>query len=103
MSINDRIQNEMTERGWSVYKLSKLSNLSKTAIKSWFKPVPTKPTYASIKRVAKAFGMPVEELISEKKDIDTQKQNMLELWSRLETDEKETVIAVMKAILNHNK
>lgn len=77
MSINDRIKNELDKRGWTIYKLSKLSNVSKTAIKSWFKPVPTKPTYDSLKQVAKAFGMSVEDLISDKKDIDIQKTKII--------------------------
>ena len=100
MTINERIKKEMDERGWSIYKLSKLSGISKTAIKSWFRAVPTKPKYDSIKLVAKAFGMTIEELISEQKP---ENQEMLELWNRLEKSEKEIVIGVMKAILFHNK
>ncbi|MBS5021851.1 MAG: helix-turn-helix transcriptional regulator [Firmicutes bacterium] len=103
MTINERIKKEMDERGWSIYKLSKLSGISKTAIKSWFRAVPTKPKYDSIKLVAKAFGMTIEELISEQKPENPQKQEMLELWNRLEKSEKEIVIGVMKAILFHNK
>lgn len=48
MFINDKIKNEMDSRGWSVYKLAKLSGLSKTAIKGWFNDIPTVPTYESI-------------------------------------------------------
>ncbi|MCI9504823.1 MAG: helix-turn-helix transcriptional regulator [Clostridia bacterium] len=103
MIINDKIKVELQKRGWSIYKLAKLSNISNTAIKSWFKPIPTKPTYDSIKRVAKAFGMSVEDLISENKETDPQKQQLLELWNRLESQEKSAVIAFMETILNHNK
>ena len=103
MSINEKIKSEMESRGWSIYKLSKLSNVSKTAIKSWFKPIPTKPTYDSIKQIARAFGMPVEELISENKEKDAQKQDLLELWNRLNSNEKDTVLGLINTILNHNK
>jgi hypothetical protein len=47
--------------------------------------------------------MTIEELISEQKPENPQKQEMLELWNRLEKSEKEIVIGVMKAILFHNK
>ena len=47
--------------------------------------------------------MKAEDLVSEKKDADPQKQEMLELWNRLETAEKDTVIGVMKTIIEHNK
>lgn len=103
MSINDKIKNEMDSRGWSVYQLSKRSKISKTAITGWFKDVPTKPSYGSLKQVAKAFGMSIEELVSENKDTDSQKQKMLELWNRLEFEEKENVINIIKTILSHNK
>ena len=103
MSINDKIKNEMDSRGWSVYQLAKRSKLSKTAIMSWFKDIPTKPIYSSIKKVAKAFGMSIEDLVSENKEIDKQKQQMLELWNRLEIEEKENVINIIKTILSHNK
>ena len=51
----------MNSRGWSVYQLSKRSKISKTAINGWFKEIPTKPNYNSIKQIAKAFGMTIEE------------------------------------------
>lgn len=103
MSINDKIKNEMDSRGWSVYQLSKRSKISKTAISGWFKSIPTKPNYNSIKQIAKAFGMSIEELVSEHKEDDRQKQQMLELWNRLEIEEKENVINIIKTILSHNK
>ncbi len=103
MSINDKIKNEMEGRGWSVYQLSKRSKISKTAIINWFSPVPTTPNFDSIKKVAKAFNMPVEHLVSGKIDNDSQKQHLLELWNRLEKSEKDTIINVMSTILNHNK
>ena len=103
MFINDKIKNEMDSRGWSVYKLAKLSGLSKTAIKGLFNDIPTVPTYESIRRVAKAFGISAEELITERCEPDIQKQEMTALWGRLSKSEKDTVIAVMKAIVEHNK
>ncbi len=103
MSINDKIKNEMISRGWSVYQLSKRSKISKTAINSWFKDIPTKPNYNSIKKIAKTFGMSIEDLVSENKETDRQKQQLLELWNRLEVKEKENVINIIKTILSHNK
>ncbi|MCI9407550.1 MAG: hypothetical protein HFK06_04250 [Clostridia bacterium] len=47
--------------------------------------------------------MSIEDLVSENKEIDKQKQQMLELWNRLEIEEKENVINIIKTILSHNK
>jgi len=60
-------------------------------------------TSASLKQIAKAFGMSIEELVSENREVDSQKQRMLELWNRLEVEEKENVINIIKTILSHNK
>ncbi len=47
--------------------------------------------------------MSIEELVSENREVDSQKQRMLELWNRLEVEEKENVINIIKTILSHNK
>lgn len=47
--------------------------------------------------------MTIEELVSENKDTDSQKQQMLELWNRLEVQEKENIINIIKTILSHNR
>ena len=61
----------------------------------------TNKSYSSLKQIAKTFGMSIEELVSENKEIDSQKQHMLELWNRLEVKEKENVILIIKTILSH--
>lgn len=103
MNINEKIKNEMVGRGWTVYKLSKLTGISKTAINGWFKEIPTSPNYKSIKLVAKAFNLKPEDLISDKREADSQRQEMIDLWNRLDRAEKDIVIGVMKSILDHNK
>jgi len=103
MTINEKIKKERDERGWTTYKLSKLTGLSKTAINGWFKIVPTHPKYSSIKLVAKAFGMDIKQLISEDRENNPQTQELTELWNRLEKSEKETILNVIKTILAHNK
>lgn len=103
MTINEKIKKEMDERGWTTYKLSKLTGLSKTAINGWFKAVPTYPKYSSIKLVAKAFGMDIKQLISDNRENNPQTQELTELWNRLEKSEKETILNVIKTILAHNK
>ena len=48
-------------------------------------------------------GLKKYRLVSENREVDSQKQRMLELWNRLEVEEKENVINIIKTILSHNK
>lgn len=76
MNINQRIKIEMTSRGWTVYKLSKITGISKSAINGWFKEIPTAPNYKSIRLVAKAFNMKAEDLVSEKRCRPSKTRNV---------------------------
>lgn len=101
MTINEKIKREMNCRGWSIYKLSKISGVSKTAIKGWFSEVPTTPRIASVKLVAKAFKMKPEQLIADNLEQDAQTKEMNELWARLGTSERKCIITVMNTIIEH--
>ena len=102
-TISERIKYELDARGWTPYKLAKLSKISQPTILAWFKPVPSKPNTESLKAVAKAFGIKTEDLLSETVEADPQKKKLLELWNRLGTNEKNSVLNVMEAIINHNR
>jgi ribosome-binding protein aMBF1 (putative translation factor) len=101
MTVNQRIKNELDNRGWSQYQLSKCTKIGQSTISKWFQTVPTVPSQESIKKVAKAFGMSVMQLMEDEKEADEQTQEAKEYWRRLNSKEKESVLAVMKAIINH--
>ncbi len=88
-------------RGWSQYQLSKCTKIGESTISKWFQAVPTIPSQQSIKKVAKAFGMSVAQLISEETESDPQLQELKEFWNRLNQQEKENVLSMIKTIVNH--
>lgn len=103
MSINDRIKKEMEARGWTCYELGKRAKLEPSTVSGWFKTVPTKPKYDSIKAVAKAFGIKPEDLVSENRESDPRTRRLLESWNRLDNKEKDSILNIITAILEHNK
>lgn len=103
MLVNDRIKYELEARGWTQYQLAKQTGIKASTIAGWFAFVPSTPQLKSIKKVAKAFGIKTEDLLSETVEADPQKKKLLELWNRLDTNEKNSVLNVMEAIINHNR
>ncbi len=101
MTINERIKNELTVRGWSQYHLAKITKIRQSTISKWFQAVPTAPSQQSIKKVAKAFGVSVSHLLGEERETDKEFQELKEYWNRLTKSEKENVLSIIKTIVNH--
>ena len=101
MTINQIIKRELNIRGWSQYQLSKCTKIGQSTISKWFQAIPTTPSQQSIKKVAKAFGMSVVQLIGEETEIDPQFQELKEFWNRLNQQEKDNVLIMIKTIINH--
>ncbi|MCI2067992.1 MAG: helix-turn-helix transcriptional regulator [Bacilli bacterium] len=64
MDITEKIKVLMTERGWSVYQLSKESTLTASTLTNMFKRH-SQPSIKTVKSVAEAFGISVSELLGE--------------------------------------
>ncbi|MBQ8373961.1 MAG: helix-turn-helix transcriptional regulator [Clostridia bacterium] len=101
MTINQRIKNELNIRGWSQYQLSKCTKIEQSTISKWFQAVPTTPSQRSIKKVAKAFGMTIGQLMSEETEADSQFQELKDFWHRLNQQEKDSVLNMIKTIVSH--
>ncbi len=101
MTVNERIRKEMLARGWSQYELAKRAKMQQSTISKWFQSVPTTPSSRSLKKVAKAFDMPIGELLEEKKAPDAVTKEMYEYWLRLNLQEKKSVLQIIKSIVAH--
>lgn len=101
MTVNQRIKVELEERGISQYQVAKVTNIGQSTISKWFKEVPTTPSPASVKKVAKMLGMKVSELTGEEIEKDPQTQELREGWNRLNREEKNCVLHVINTIVKH--
>lgn len=101
MTVNQRIKKELNIRGWSQYQLSKCAKIEQSTISKWFQAVPTTPSQKSIKKVAKALNIPISQLIGEETENDGQFQELKEYWNRLNRQEKDNVLNMVKTIVNH--
>ena len=101
MTVNEKIKNELLARGWSQYHLSKITGIEQSTISKWFQPIPTTPTSATLKKVAKAFHMDLGQLLSESHQEDPLTQELHDYWYRLNNDEKNNVLTIIKTIVAH--
>lgn len=101
MTVNERIKNELTARGWSQYHLAKITKIEQSTISKWFQFVPTAPSSQSLKKVAKAFNMTIGQLLGEPDEKDATTQELLAYWARLNAEEKTNVLNIMKTIIEH--
>ena len=89
MTVNQRIKVELEKRGISQYQLAKVTKIGQSTISKWFKEVPTTPSPASIRKVAKVLGMRVSQLLGEEIEMDEQTRELNDNWSRLNREEKD--------------
>jgi transcriptional regulator with XRE-family HTH domain len=64
MDITEKIKTLMTERGWSVYQLSKEAGLTVSTLQNMFKRH-SQPSFDTANGIAEAFGLSLPELISD--------------------------------------
>lgn len=64
MNAVNKIKEYMNLSDCTAYKLSKMTNISQATISDWFNGK-TKPSLASIIKVAKYFNIPIEELLGD--------------------------------------
>lgn len=69
MEIKEKIRDIMIERGYTIYSLSKATELSQTSIANWFNKVNNEPSISALEKVCKAFDITMAELFA--KDSDT--------------------------------
>ena len=101
MTVNQRIKVELEKRGISQYQLAKVTKIGQSTISKWFKEVPTTPSPASIRKVAKVLGMRVSQLLGEEIEMDEQTRELNDNWSRLNREEKYCVLRVISIIIKH--
>ena len=64
MEIKKKIRDIMIERGYTIYSLSKATELSQTSIANWFNKVNNEPSISALEKVCKAFDITMAELFA---------------------------------------
>ena len=100
MTIQERIQHFMNERGWTNYKLAKKAGLSETNVINIFKRN-NAPSFDTLASLCDAFGITMSYFFAEEGEpvILTEEQRQLLLqWSKLNEKQKDIILELISNI-----
>ena len=89
MTIIEKIEQLNAERGWSLYELSKRTNIAEATIYTW-KRKNKAPSIPVLEKICSTFGITLYQFfqdIGDNRLTDEQKE-VLSMWSTLEPEEK---------------
>ena len=103
MDTNERLQQLLKERGWSEYRLSKVSGLSESTIANIFKRN-TIPSIITLESICKAFGITLSQFFAdgEMVELTPELKELFEGWVNLTVEQKQAVNQVIQAMC-HDK
>ena len=96
--IYDRMDKMRLERGWSIYRLAKMANISVNSLYSW-RDRQSSPTLYMIESIASAFDIsPINVLLSleEQENFDNEEKELLKHWNALSADQRKTLMNMLK-------
>lgn len=97
-AIYNKVDEMRREKKWSLYRLAKESNLSRSAIYNW-RDNKSQPTLYLLECVSEAFKIPVITLLFDSETLTAIGQNEGELlndWYALNIEQKKAVRQVIK-------
>lgn len=99
VDIVNKIEQMRLERGWSVYKLAKLSGLSDKCIYNW-KARRSVPTIQGLEGICDAFGITISQFLSEGNyvEVNAETKELLDDWFSLTQEQKEAVKVMLKTM-----
>lgn len=89
MTIIERIEQLNSERGWSLYELSKRSDIAEATVYTW-KRKNKCPSMTALEKICKSYGITLFQFFSNIYNPDyTEEQNrLITQWSILDSEEK---------------
>ena len=100
MSLNSikRVKQLLYERGWTVYKLSKISGISQSTLSNMFNRN-NDPSISTLEDICSAFGITLSQFFANEGELvalDSEQIEMLEKWSALAPEQKDALLKLLK-------
>ncbi len=100
MTVQEKIQKLMEQRGWSEYRLAKESGLSQSTITKIFDRG-TAPTLPTLEAICAAFHMNLSQFFTDENDCVTltpeQKEHLI-LWGKLNCEQQKALNDFLKTL-----
>ena len=100
MDILTHIQELMNERGWSEYKLRKVSDLPPTTIANIFhrNSIPSIPT---LEAICRAFGITISQFFNDlESDTSKEHRELLSKWAQMNAEQKAALNTIIDSIID---
>lgn len=97
MDANGRILQLMQERGWTEYKLAKVSGLSQSTIANIFVRN-TIPSISTLEAICKGFGITLSQFFSDSNlvELTDEQKKLFDDWVSLTADEKQLIQQIIR-------
>lgn len=98
MNTLERIRQLLHERGWTVYKLSKLSGVSQSTLSNMFNRN-NDPSISTLEDICRAFGITLSQFFANEGELvalNKEQAEMLEKWSTLTSEQKNALLKLLK-------
>lgn len=101
MDVYGKLNRLMAERGWTRYRLAKECGLSESTLANVFSRN-TLPSLATLETICHGFRISLSQFFAEDEVIECtpELKELFEAWRYLTPEQKEAVLAVMKAMKN---
>ena len=98
MDVLDNIRCLLSERGWSVYKLSEQSGVAQSTLSNMFNRC-NLPSVTTLEAICKGFGITLSEFFSNEEEmiaLDAERKQLLKRFDRLSAKQKEVVLELLE-------
>ena len=102
MVIHARIQQLLTERGWTEYRLSRECGLAQTTIGNLMRRN-TLPSMATLETICRGFGISMAQFFAEGNmvELTPELKEVFDSWVSLTPEQKRAALSMLKA-MNHD-
>ena len=100
--VLEKITSLREERGWTTYRLSKLSGIPQSTISTWYRKN-LMPPIDKLEIICQTFGITLAEFFNDTDvlvSMTEEEKNMLSQWNLLTPDQRAAVINIIGLLLS---
>lgn len=97
MDVLEKIRSLLTERGWSVYKLSEESGVAQSTLSNMFNRC-NLPSVATLEAICNGFGITLAEFFTQEEELiamSEDKRQLIKRYNCLSARQKEVILDLM--------
>lgn len=101
IDVLDKIKRLKEKRGWSTYRLSKETGIASSTLRNMYIRN-TMPSLATLETICNGFGITLSQFFLEdsEQELDSRQFEMLNIWNKLDEGQKESLLVLMKNMLD---